>query len=102
MFIAADQRLDDVDEVLHPLFEAASGPWGGSRMSDRSLSPSVAATRMVASAVASSPEGRSPSCWARLMMPATRSIQPRPGPDGVGELGHAAQVAGPARRAVRR
>jgi hypothetical protein len=26
MFIAADQRLDDVDEVLHPLFEAASGP----------------------------------------------------------------------------
>jgi hypothetical protein len=28
MFIAADRRLDDVDEVLHPLFEAASGPVG--------------------------------------------------------------------------
>jgi hypothetical protein len=69
-------------------------------MPDRSLSPSVAATRMVASSVASSPEGRSPSRWARLMMPATRSIQP--GPDGVGELGYAAQVAGQARRAVRR
>lgn len=25
MFISGDQRLNDVDEVLHPLFEAASG-----------------------------------------------------------------------------
>jgi hypothetical protein len=28
VFIAADQRLDGVDEVLHPLFEAAIGPVG--------------------------------------------------------------------------
>jgi hypothetical protein len=91
VFIAADQRLDGVDEVLHPLFEAASGPVGRIEDAGQVLEPVGGGDQMVASAVASCPEGRSPSCWARLM-PATRSIQPRPGPGGAGEPGHAAQV----------
>src|SRR5215831_20610832 len=28
VFVPADQRLDDLDQLLHPLFEAASGPAG--------------------------------------------------------------------------
>jgi hypothetical protein len=100
MFIAADQRLDDVNEVLHPLFEAASGPVGRIEDVGQVLKP-----------VGGGDDGRERGgveSWVEVAVllgpsvPATRSIQPRPGPGGTGEPGHAAQVAGPVRRAVRR